>query len=109
MLFALADRYDFTIIADECYSEIYRDENNPPVGILQACITAGRTNFSRCLAFHSLSKRSNVPGMRSEFVAGDCTLINLYYRYRTFHGCAMPLYTQAASMAAWLHGMTRRT
>lgn len=101
MLFALADRYDFTIIADECYSEIYRDENNPPVGILQACITAGRTNFSRCLAFHSLSKRSNVPGMRSGFVAGDRTLINLYYRYRTFHGCAMPLYTQAASIAAW--------
>lgn len=100
-LFELADRHDFIIAADECYSEIYLDEDNPPLGILQAAAIAGRTDYSRCIAFHSLSKRSNVPGLRSGFVAGDKHLIQQFYRYRTYHGCAMPPFTQAASIAAW--------
>jgi len=100
-MFELADRHDFSIVADECYCEIYPDENNPPLGILQACIAAGRHDYDRCIAFHSLSKRSNVPGMRSGFVAGDRKLVELFYRYRTYHGCTMPLYTQMASIAAW--------
>jgi N-succinyldiaminopimelate aminotransferase len=100
-LFELADRHDFVIAADECYSEIYLDENNPPLGILQAAASAGREDFRRCMVFHSLSKRSNVPGMRSGFVAGDKNLIQHFYRYRTYHGCAMPPFTQAASIAAW--------
>lgn len=101
ILFDLADRYDFTIVADECYCEIYPDENSPPPGILQACMVAGRHDFARCITFHSLSKRSNVPGLRSGFVAGDRKLVELFYRYRTYHGCTMPLYAQAASIAAW--------
>lgn len=100
-LFALADRYGFTIVADECYCEIYRDELNPPLGILQACVAAGRNDFARVITFHSLSKRSNVPGMRSGFVAGERKLLDLFYRYRTCHGCTMPLYAQKASIVAW--------
>jgi len=100
-LFALADRHDFIIAADECYSEIYPDEKQPPTGILEAAYAAGRDDFSRCIAFHSLSKRSNVPGMRSGFVAGNRELIGKFYRYRTYHGCSMAPYTQAASAAAW--------
>lgn len=100
-LLELADKHDFVIAADECYSEIYLDENNPPLGLLQAAAELGRKDYHRCMIFHSLSKRSNVPGIRSGFVAGDQSLIHFFMRYRTYHGCAMPLYTQAASTLAW--------
>ena len=101
LLLELADRHDFIIAADECYSEIYLDEEQPPPGLLQAAAAGGRTDYRRCMVFHSLSKRSNVPGMRSGFVAGDADLIRSFYIYRTYHGCAMAPYTQAASIAAW--------
>jgi N-succinyldiaminopimelate aminotransferase len=97
----LADRFDFVIAADECYSEIYDDESSPPPGLLQVAADMGRQDFSRCLVFHSLSKRSNLPGLRSGLVAGDAALIARFHRYRTYHGCAMPLPTQAASAVAW--------
>ena len=100
-LLILADKYDFIIAADECYSEIYLDENSPPIGLLQASADMGRDDYKRCMVFHSLSKRSNVPGMRSGFVAGDADLIQAFLRYRTYHGCSMPLYTQMASIIAW--------
>ena len=100
-LLTLADKYDFVIAADECYSEIYLDEDSPPVGLLQAAANLGRDDYKRCMVFHSLSKRSNVPGMRSGFVAGDAELIQTFFRYRTYHGCSMPLYTQMASIVAW--------
>ena len=100
-LLILADKYDFVIAADECYSEIYLDENSPPVGLLQVSADLGRDDYKRCMVFHSLSKRSNVPGMRSGFVAGDADLIQAFLRYRTYHGCSMPLYTQMASIIAW--------
>jgi N-succinyldiaminopimelate aminotransferase len=100
-LIALADQYDFVIAADECYSEIYFDESLPPVGLLQACSELGRDDYKRCLVFHSLSKRSNLPGLRSGFVAGDAELIGKFLLYRTYHGCAMPLHSQLASIAAW--------
>jgi N-succinyldiaminopimelate aminotransferase len=100
-LFELADRYDFVIASDECYSEIYPDESAPPTGILQAAANAGRTGFERCLAFHSLSKRSNLPGLRSGFVAGDPELIRRFLRLRTYMGNASPLPLQAAAAAAW--------
>ncbi|WP_299946101.1 succinyldiaminopimelate transaminase [uncultured Microbulbifer sp.] len=100
-LIQLADRYDFTIAADECYSELYFDEEAPPVGLLQACEDIGRSDFRRCVVFHSLSKRSNLPGLRSGFVAGDAQLLEKFSLYRTYHGCAMPLYAQYASVAAW--------
>jgi len=100
-LIELAARYNFVIAADECYSEIYLDETQPPPGLLQAAEAMGNTEFSRCLVFHSLSKRSNAPGLRSGFVAGDASIIQPYYLYRTYHGCAMPLQTQAASTKAW--------
>lgn len=96
-----ADRHDFVIAADECYSEIYPDEDQPPPGLLEAAARSGRDDYRRCLAFHSLSKRSNAPGLRSGFVAGDAKLIEAFYRYRTYHGCAMPLPAQRASIAAW--------
>jgi len=100
-LIALADRYDFIIASDECYSEIYPDEANPPPGLLQACAELGRNDYRRCVVFHSLSKRSNLPGLRSGFVAGDAEILNSFLRYRTYHGCAMPVPTQLASIAAW--------
>jgi N-succinyldiaminopimelate aminotransferase len=100
-LFQLSEKYDFVIAADECYSEIYLNEDSPPLGTLQAAVNAGLNDFRRCLVFHSLSKRSNVPGMRSGFIAGDERLISNYYRYRTYHGCAMSPYIQAASIVAW--------
>ncbi len=96
-----ADKYDFIIAADECYSEIYADEEQPPVGLLQACATLGRQDYRRCIVFHSLSKRSNVPGLRSGFVAGDAEIIQKFLLYRTYHGCAMSLTVQSASQAAW--------
>lgn len=100
-LVALAREHDFVIVGDECYSEIYADEHNPPPGLLQAAVEAGQPDFRNCLVFHSLSKRSNLPGLRSGFVAGDARLIAAFLRYRTYQGCAMPLHHQAASIAAW--------
>ena len=100
-LFALADRHDFVIASDECYSEIYPDEDAPPVGALQAAARAGRTDFRNLVMFSSLSKRSNVPGLRSGFVAGDANILRKFLRYRTYHGGAMGPATQAASIAAW--------
>jgi N-succinyldiaminopimelate aminotransferase len=99
-LFALADRYDFVIASDECYSEIYGDETQPPLGCLQAARLLGRGD-QRLLMFSSLSKRSNVPGMRSGFVAGDPALLKSFLLYRTYHGSAMNPAVQAASIAAW--------
>ena len=100
-LLDLADKYNFIIAADECYSEIYPDENNPPPGLLEVAAETGRDDFQRCVVFHSLSKRSNLPGLRSGFVAGDKSIIQTFLKYRTYHGCAMPLYAQQASIAAW--------
>lgn len=99
-LFELSDQYGFVIASDECYSEIYFDEANPPVGALQAAYKLGR-DFSRIVMFSSLSKRSNVPGMRSGFVAGDAAIIEKFALYRTYHGCAMNPAVQAASIVAW--------
>jgi N-succinyldiaminopimelate aminotransferase len=99
-LFALADQYGFVIAADECYSEIYFEENNPPLGALQAASLLGRSH-ANLVVFSSLSKRSNVPGMRSGFVAGDERIIEKFALYRTYHGCAMNPAVQAASIAAW--------
>lgn len=100
-LLELADEYDFIVCADECYSEIYFDEEQPPHGLLQVCAETGRTDYERCLVFHSLSKRSNLPGLRSGFVAGDARLLKSFLRYRTYHGCAMPPHHQTASIVAW--------
>ncbi len=100
-LIRLADAHDFVIVSDECYSEIYFDEDAPPPGLLQAARAMGRDGFERCLVFHSLSKRSNLPGLRSGFVAGDGELIERFLLYRTYHGCAMPPATQSASISAW--------
>jgi len=100
-LIELAHQYDFIIAADECYSEIYFDEAKPPVGLLQAAVAAGYSDLSHCVVFHSLSKRSNAPGLRSGFVAGDAKILKDFLRYRTYHGCAMPPATQAASLVAW--------
>lgn len=100
-LIALADEHDFVIASDECYSEIYFDETDPPTGLLQVAHDLGREDFRRCLVFHSLSKRSNLPGLRSGFVAGDGEVLEKYLLYRTYHGAALPPPTQAASIAAW--------
>jgi N-succinyldiaminopimelate aminotransferase len=97
----LAEQHDFVIASDECYSEIYFDEERPPPGLLQAAAAMGNPDFRRCLVFHSLSKRSNAPGLRSGFVAGDAQLVESFHRYRTYHGCAMAPPTQAASIRAW--------
>ncbi len=97
----LSDRYGFVIAADECYSDLYDDEAAPPPGLLAACELNGRTNFERCVVFHSLSKRSSVPGLRSGFVAGDPTILAQFRLYRTYHGCALPVHVQQASIAAW--------
>jgi len=97
----LADRYDFIVASDECYSELYPDEGNAPEGLLQTCAALGRDDFARCVVFHSLSKRSNLPGLRSGFVAGDARILDGYLKYRTYHGCAMPIHNQLASIAAW--------
>ena len=100
-LMMLADKYNFIIASDECYSEIYYDEEQPPLSLLEYAKKLGNFEYKRCLIFHSLSKRSNVPGLRSGFVAGDSEIIEIFYRYRTYHGCAMPLHVQKASIAAW--------
>jgi len=100
-LFELSDRYGFIIASDECYSEIYPNEGNPPLGGLEAAYQLGREDYRRLVMFSSLSKRSNVPGMRSGFVAGDATIMEKFLLYRTYHGCAMNPAVQAASAAAW--------
>lgn len=100
-LFALSDRYGFVIASDECYSEIYADENNPPLGALDAANRLGRTGFPRLVVFNSLSKRSNVPGLRSGFAAGNAAILEKFLLYRTYHGSAMNPAVQAASAAAW--------
>ncbi|MHB1654951.1 MAG: succinyldiaminopimelate transaminase [Burkholderiales bacterium] len=100
-VFDLSDRYGFAIAADECYSEIYFDESRPPLGALQAARQMGRDDYKNLLIFSSLSKRSNVPGMRSGFVAGDAELIAKFLLYRTYHGSAMSPSIQMASIAAW--------
>ncbi len=101
VLFELSDRYGFVIASDECYSEIYFDETQRPVGVLQAAHRLGRSDFKNCVCFSSLSKRSNVPGMRSGFVAGDAELLKSFLLYRTYHGSAMSPVFSAASIAAW--------
>lgn len=100
-LFELSDRHGFIIAADECYSEIYFDETAPPLGALEAAHRLGRSGFPRLLVFSSLSKRSNVPGMRSGFVAGNAAVLEKFLLYRTYHGSAMNPAVQAASEAAW--------
>ncbi len=98
-LFELSDQYGFIIAADECYSEIYFE--TPPLGALEAAHFLGRTDYKNLVMFSSLSKRSNVPGMRSGFVAGDANVLQKFMLYRTYHGCAMNPAVQAASIAAW--------
>jgi N-succinyldiaminopimelate aminotransferase len=100
-LFALSDRHGFVIASDECYSEIYLDEARPPLGGLDAAQRLGRAGFPRLVMFTSLSKRSNSPGMRSGFVAGDAELLKPFLLYRTYHGSAMSIAVQHASIAAW--------
>ncbi|MFO1409646.1 MAG: succinyldiaminopimelate transaminase [Steroidobacteraceae bacterium] len=96
----LAERHDFVIAADECYADLYLDAAPPP-SLLQAARASGRERFQRCVVFHSLSKRSSLPGLRSGVVAGDPALLARFLLYRTYHGCAMPVPTQLASVAAW--------
>jgi N-succinyldiaminopimelate aminotransferase len=100
-IFELSDRHGFVVASDECYSEIYFDEDAPPMGGLEAAHRLGREDFRRLVIFSSLSKRSNVPGMRSGFVAGDAAVLQEFLRYRTYHGCAMSPAVQHASLAAW--------
>ncbi|MEX2240806.1 MAG: succinyldiaminopimelate transaminase [Burkholderiales bacterium] len=100
-LFELADRHGFVIASDECYSELYYDELSPPLGALQAAQQLGRGDYARVVAFSSLSKRSNAPGLRSGFVAGDAAILQRFLLYRTYHGSAMSLPVQQASIAAW--------
>ncbi|SBS28619.1 LL-diaminopimelate aminotransferase [Marinomonas spartinae] len=95
-----AREFDFTIVADECYSEIYFD-NKPPLGLLEACQQLGNTSYDHCLIFQSLSKRSNLPGLRSGFVAGDANILKPFLLYRTYQGCSMPIHHQEASVVAW--------
>ena len=100
-LIRLACKHNFIIASDECYSEIYFDEQNKPPGLLQAAADMGHLDYKNCVVFHSLSKRSNAPGLRSGFVAGDSGVLAQFLRYRTYHGCAMSLPIQNASIAAW--------
>ena len=94
-----AHQFDFWLASDECYSEIYRQ--TPPPGLLEICARVGDDNFSKCMVFHSLSKRSNLPGLRSGFVAGDAAFIAPFLKYRTYHGCSMSMAVQKASELAW--------
>jgi N-succinyldiaminopimelate aminotransferase len=98
---ALAAEHDFVVAADECYAEIFIDEHSPPASLLNAALARGHERFERCIVFHSLSKRSSVPGLRSGFVAGDPGLIARFLLYRTYHGSAMSPMIQLASVAAW--------
>lgn len=96
-----AERFDFIIAADECYSELYHDESAPPPGLLESAWAMGNTAFERCVVFHSLSKRSNAPGLRSGFIAGDAAILSRFLLYRTYHGAALSIPVQQASLAAW--------
>lgn len=96
-----AHRFDFVIAADECYSEIYLDESHPPTGLLRESDALGNPDYARCIVFHSLSKRSSLPGLRSGFVAGDAKALARYYQHRTYQGAALPLHVQQASALAW--------
>lgn len=96
-----SQQHNFIIASDECYSEIYFEDNKAPTGLLQAAMQCGNTRFKNCVVFHSLSKRSNLPGLRSGFVAGDADIIKRFLQYRTYHGCAMPPVHQLASISAW--------
>jgi N-succinyldiaminopimelate aminotransferase len=100
-LIELAQRHDFIIASDECYSEIYFDESRPPTGLLQVANDLGIEDYRHCLVFHSLSKRSNLPGLRSGFIAGDGEAIERLFQYRTYHGCSLPGPSQTASERAW--------
>jgi N-succinyldiaminopimelate aminotransferase len=100
-LIAKARQFDFIIASDECYSEIYFDEASPPAGLLEAALACGNTVFENCVVFHSLSKRSNLPGLRSGFVAGDANVLKQFLLYRTYHVCAMSPIVQHASISAW--------
>lgn len=100
-LLDLAEKYDFVIASDECYSELYLDEEQPPVGLLEVAGACGNDRYKRCIVFHSLSKRSNSPGLRSGFIAGDAEIVKQFLLYRTYHGCAMSVPVQMASVAAW--------
>ncbi len=100
-LIELSIKHNFVIVSDECYSEIYPNDHSPPVGLLQAAAAMGNDDFKNCIVFNSLSKRSNLPGLRSGFVAGQAELIESFLLYRTYHGCAMPVHTDLASRAAW--------
>lgn len=96
-----AQEYDFVLASDECYSEIYPNERQPPPGLLKVAYELGLDDFNRCISFNSLSKRSNCPGLRSGFVAGDQKILAQYYNYRTYHGCAMPVHVQMVSAKIW--------
>jgi len=96
-----AHQHNFLIVSDECYSEIYRESVGPPTGLLQAANAMGNSSFKHCLVFHSLSKRSNLPGLRSGFIAGDRDVIKQFLLYRTYHGCSMSPPVQHASALAW--------
>lgn len=98
-LILLSDQYNFVIASDECYSELWFDQ--APTGLLEVCAEMGRDDYKNCIVFHSLSKRSNLPGMRSGFVAGDAKILKPYLKFRTYHGAAMPVQHQLASIAAW--------
>jgi len=100
-LINLSDEHDFIIAADECYSEIYLDEAAPPPGLLQVASAMGRDDYRNCIAFNSLSKRSNIPGVRSGYVAGDAAILEKFLLYRTYHGAAMPVHHQLLSAMAW--------
>lgn len=107
----LAEQHDFVIAADECYADLFDDEAAPPPSLLSAAAAMGNRGFARCMTFHSLSKRSSLPGLRSGFVAGDAALIKPFLLYRTYHGCAMAVPTQKASVSAWsedAHVVTNR-
>jgi N-succinyldiaminopimelate aminotransferase len=97
----LAEQHDFVVASDECYADLFEAESSPPPSLLSAAAQMGNTGFRRCMTFHSLSKRSSLPGLRSGFVAGDAALIKPFLLYRTYHGCAMPIPTQLASITAW--------
>jgi len=101
LLVTLAEKHNFVIVSDECYAEIYREDTGAPLGLLEVAAQMGNDTFKNCLAFHSLSKRSNLPGLRSGLVAGDAALLKRFLHYRTYHGCSMAPPTQAASIAAW--------
>ena len=100
-LISLAQQYDFIIASDECYSEIYIDNESKPTSLLKISDDIGNKAFEKCIVFHSLSKRSNLPGLRSGFVAGDSNLLRQYFLYRTYHGCAMAGHAQEISRLAW--------